>query len=231
MLRRLRTQFGIVADELAEMGARDERYTVFDNVRDYRKRDEDFDLDNSEAMLLELLGQLRTQRDELDAVETFARVVAAQQQLNNQELLELSRIVGDEARHVLTGELALANLGHDPRAIPVGVIGSLLRRELSPIDGLLQISMIGEAGNVAEILQSASLANSLGHPRIGIQLQLIHRDEIFHLKCGHKILRRIKSIPQGAGFAQVALDITNEYLVSHGQPKLSARQAARILGE
>ena len=231
VLRRLRIQFGSTANRFAEMGVRDERYSVFDNTRDYRLRDSDLGLTSENPSFLELLGQLRTQRDELDAIETFARIVAAEPRLDHTEILILSKIVGDEARHVLIGELGLSDLGQDPYVIPIGVIGALLRRELSPIDALLQISAIGEAGNINEIDRSANLAESLGHVEIGKQLRLVHRDEVFHLKSGQEILERLLPTKTRSERAYIALDLTNKYLAAKGLPAMSIRQVAKLLGE
>ena len=212
------------------MGVRDERYEVFSNTRSYRCRDEDLESE-TRPQTLDIIAQLRTQRDELDAIETFARVVAAEVDLTVSEILELSRIVADESRHVVIGELALESIGLEPTEIPIGTIGALLRRGVSPVEGLLQISMIGEVGNLAEIARVANVAEEECLPKIAAWLRLVHRDETHHIRYGQKLLKRLTGNERTSDLRDEALEITNRYLRAMGFEDLPLKEAAKLIGE
>lgn len=218
-------------DVLAGMAARDARYDTFNETRDYAARAADYELAGSSSPELDaLVGQLRTQRDELDAVETFARLVAAVD-LSPPDLRGVCRIVGDEARHTLMGEIGLKMCGLDPFKVPVGTIGAELRRTLDPWDGLAQICLIGESGNQQAIDDAARLAERLGYGLLARMLDTIYQDERFHIVFGIRLLAKRHPRVSPSDLRQRALDITNEYLGAHGIAPVDMKDAGRLLGE
>ncbi len=215
---------------MKSMGARDERYSVFSNTREY---DEASIGDADPEQTREVFNQARIQRDELDAIETFARVVAAES-LDMQTLLDLSQIVADEGRHCMAGELMLAELGANPFDVPVGIIGSEIRRSMSPWNALSQICLVGETGNLRNILQSALLASSTRLPLSETLLTSIYLDERSHIAVGTHTLRTIFPGVGTKTLQEQALSATGEYLVQHNavQRRLtSAAEVGRFIGE
>jgi hypothetical protein len=219
------------ADLLENMAARDARYETFNETRDYAARASDYDVDGPMSADFDaLVGQLRTQRDELDAVETFGRLVAAVD-LSPADLRGVCRIVGDEARHTLMGEIALKICGLDPFRIPVGTIGAELRRTLDPWDGLAQICLIGESGNQQAIDQGARLAEKLGFDVVARMLDTIYQDERFHIIFGIRLLAKRHPQVTPADLRQRALDLSNQYLQARGIDPVDLKDAGRLLGE
>jgi hypothetical protein len=214
--------------EISQMAARDNRYATFNDTRDYRRQAPAGDRDD---VLESLLAQIRTQRDELDAVETFARVLAADGHLAPAELVGLARVVVDEARHSVIGEIGLEMLGFDPFAIPVGTIGAELRRGLDPWDGLAQICLIGESGNLRDLGQSAARAHNQSHHDLAEMLRTIHQDEFFHLAFGIQLLVQRHPHSSPAELQTRALQLTNQFLEDRGIGPVTVPEAARLFGE
>lgn len=215
---------------MKSMGARDGRYSVFRNTREY---DEAPLGEAGPEQTREVFKQAWIQRDELDAIETFARVVAAEL-LDMQTLKDLSQIVADEGRHCMAGELMLAALGANPFDVPVGVIGSEIRRSMSPWDALSQICLVGETSNLRNILQSALLAR--GSPLLVCEALLtsIYLDERSHIAIGTHTLQTKFPAVATKTLQEQALSSTRDYLVQHNavqRPPSSAAEMGRFIGE
>jgi hypothetical protein len=215
------------ADRLAAMADRDSRYRTFNDTRDYRSRPVDAGRD---ATLQHLVAQVRTQRDELDAIETFARLLAADGGLSPCAVLRLARVVADEARHSIIGEIGLEILDHDPFGVAVGTIGAELRRELDPWEGLAQICLIGEAGNLRDITASADKATQLGQDEVALMLRTIYRDERLHIPFGIALLRDHYGVTVTELQSRI-LAKTNRFLATRGIPPVTIATAGRLLGE
>lgn len=184
-IRWLDQEFGDDASNFYDMGSRDMRYKTFSHTRNY----EDVEWECPSDIPL-LIAQIRTQRDELDAVETFSRVVASQSTLTLKELLTLTSIISDEARHAALGERLLEYFGFNPRNIAIGTIGSEYRKTLDPMTALADNVLLGEAVNVSAIRKCALVAIELGEAEVGHTLMSIFRDETKHLKYNTRILKR-----------------------------------------
>ncbi|MGZ0049318.1 hypothetical protein [Brevibacillus gelatini] len=218
------------ANVLARMGERDDRYTTFNHTRDY----EDDTIEpkvESNAIRNALIAQLRTQRDELDAVETFARLLAAESEIRPAMLLELARVVSDEARHSLIGEIGLEKLGFNPFNVPIGTIGAELRSSLQPWEGLAQICLVGEAGNLQKIDQGSIDARDLNEKVIAESLRMIYFDERYHIEFGTRLLLERNPEKTPKGFQNEALSLTNKFLQNRGLPVVNMANVGRILGE
>lgn len=218
-------QLPLNVEELAHMGARDKRYSTFNHTRDYN--DEFIEKQVSSNTRDSLVAQLRTQRDELDAIETFARLFAADSQISPIMLLGLARVVADEARHSLIGEIGLEKLGLNPFDTPIGTIGAELRSSLDPWEALAQICLIGETGNLQNIDQGSVDAKYLNEQVIANLLSTIYYDERYHIEFGTQLLleRKPKSIQSGA------LSLTNKFLQNRGLPSVEMSNVGRVLGE
>ena len=196
---------------LADMGDRDGRYTTFSDTSDYLARITDVGVDRTDQTVV---AQLRTQRDELDAVETFARALASESDLTASEFVDLATIVADESRHALLGELGLADCGLDPFAIPIGTIGALLRSRMDPRRAVAQICLGGEATNLSEIRIAGATARDSGRVAIANSLDAIHRDEVFHLRFGTRLLARFFGRPL-KGLRDELRQATQRFLLDH----------------
>ena len=92
---------------------RDVRFDTFKNTGDYDTADgqERFPKDSYEALRLRFI---RTQRDEVDAIEAFGTFIWDIRFKNFQAEYDLARITWDEARHTEIGHRALLACGYDP---------------------------------------------------------------------------------------------------------------------
>jgi hypothetical protein len=160
---------------------RDDRLPVFRHTRSYDGSD--FAAPPTDPLALDRLELLRVQRDELDAIETFANVLF-DMHLPCQEELFLARLVWDEARHAEMGQRQLARLGYDPFTIPCGVIGINVRSPLSPVVAMAQISIFGELNQLRTLQRMAARCASAGDACNARAFDFTHADELMHLRCG-----------------------------------------------
>lgn len=138
---------------------------------------------------LAVADQARIQRDELDAVETFARVLSAVA-LPAHEVLTLADLASDEARHADLGRTMLVGLGLDPARLSVSTGGVVRRAELGPLGSMAQNVAVGEVTNLAEMRRVLGWAGELGLDDYAQALAAIIRDEQSHIRSGYEILRR-----------------------------------------
>lgn len=232
----LETAIGIIQDqeeiplniaELAYMGARDNRFVTFNHTRDYL---EETSIEKKDPTTDLLVAQLRTQRDELDAIETFARLAAASA-IPPEMLLELARVIADEARHSLIGELGLLKLGLNPFQIPIGTIGAELRGSMNPWEGLAQICLIGETGNLKNIGKGSSDAISLNNRVISESLQAVYYDERYHIAFGTKLLLEKFPHKTPKKIQEESLSLTNQFLKRRGVSSVTMSNVGSVLGE
>jgi hypothetical protein len=160
---------------------RDDRLTVFRHTRSYDGND--LATPPSDPLALERVELLRVQRDELDAIETFANVLFDMRLPCEEELL-LARLVWDEARHAEMGQRQLSRLGYDPFAIPCGVIGINVRSPLPPILAMAQISIFGELNQLRTLQRMAERCANVGDACNARAFDFTHADELMHLRRG-----------------------------------------------
>lgn len=161
--------------------ARDGRYTTFDRTRDYRSapdwRDADDEYTNT---LVELL---RVNRDEIDAIETFALALFdLVEELPVQALRHLGRLAWDEARHAATGHTILDECGEDGFSPACSMIGINLRAAMNGYDAWAQITLFGELGIIGPMRALARSARERGDHRTQSVFDFICSDEVMHLR-------------------------------------------------
>ena len=161
--------------------ARDERYTTFDRTRDYRSapdwRDADDEYTNT---LVELL---RVNRDEIDAIETFALALFdLVEELPVEALRHLARLAWDEARHAATGHTGLDELCADGFAPACSMIGINLRAAMNGYDAWAQITLFGELGIIGPMRALARSARERGDHRTQAMFDFVCADEVMHLR-------------------------------------------------
>jgi hypothetical protein len=143
----------------------------------------------STERLLAVADQARIQRDELDAVETFARVLSATE-LGPTDQQILADMACDEARHVRIGQRLLVDLGLDPGRLSVSTGGVALRADLTPLGSMAQNVAVGEVTNLAEMRRAVGWAREAGLAGYADALTAIIRDERAHIRFGIDIVRR-----------------------------------------
>lgn len=218
--------------------SRDERMPTFHHTRLYRPDDMPAAPLGTDAHQAYVVEMLRVQRDELDAVETFANVIYDMRPPFELELL-LARLVWDEARHAEMGHQSLARLGFEPFAIPCGIIGINVRSPLPPLLAFAQISIFGELNQVGGLRRVADACYARGDQPTGSAFDFTHADEMMHLRAGRDWLRRLAA-SQGIDFAsleQQALDnavrrlreeeVVGEEYANH----ISGAELAALIGE
>lgn len=182
------------------MAARDSRMTTFDDTRNYRGapdwRDQGSSYDDS---VIELA---RVNRDEIDAVETFALALFDLIPDASIEVLRhLARLVWDESRHAAAGHTLLAERGRDPYAFSCSTIGIRLRSAMDGWDAWAQITLYGELGIIGPMRELAKAAAERGDDRIYAAFTYICADEVMHLRESRRLL---DAEHPGGGLTEVA---------------------------
>lgn len=188
--------------------SRDERMPTFHHTRQYRPNDIPVAPPETDAHQAQVVEMLRVQRDELDAVETFANVIYDMRPPFELELV-LARLVWDEARHAELGQQSLARLGFEPFAIPCGVIGINVRSPLPPLLAFAQISIFGELNQVGILRRVADACYARGDKLTGKAFDFTHADERMHLQVGRDWLRRLAA-GQGIDLASLERQALDE---------------------
>ena len=124
---------------------RDERFTTFANTGDYDVADGEprHPAGTYENLRLRFL---RTQRDEVDAIEAFGTFLWDIRFKDFQAEYDLARITWDEARHTEIGHRALLASGYDPFELPNRLTGSTCRGPMEPAYAMAEINLFGEVG-------------------------------------------------------------------------------------
>jgi hypothetical protein len=174
--------------EISRRPARDERFSTFSTTRRYASHEQ---APWNGNLPPELVEQIRIQRDEIDAIETFANVLHAYSHDSFELVADLSRLVSDEARHAELGHRALEDLGIDPFSVPCSTIGIVVRAQLPPLLAFAQINTFGEINNVGNLRRCARTALGLGQRPLASMFDFIHADELMHIRRGRAWLRQL----------------------------------------
>lgn len=219
-----------------ECAARDVRFTTFSDTRDYT-RATDFapsgDAYEDEALLL-----IRTNRDEIDALETFALAIHdLLYEADAEALHDLARFAWDEARHAVLGHALLAARGKQPFAVHCNMVGIDVRARMRGWDALAQISLFGELSIIKPMRRLVEQARARGDAEVARSFDFICSDESLHLRRGLRWLRERHPAGSLEGAEQVVrrraavllheLGIVNEDYAA----RLTRRDIARIVGE
>lgn len=174
--------------ERAVYPTRDARFVVFDNSGDYDVADGEprFPLKTYDGFRLNFL---RTQRDEVDAIETFGTLVWDVRFTNFDSEYNLARITWDEVRHTEIGHRALSAAGYDPWELPNRLTPSICRGEIEPEYSLAQINLFGEVGIMKTIGGLIDRARERDDSLVAHIADFIRSDERTHVKKGQVILR------------------------------------------
>ncbi len=183
---RLRT-----ADKPYERGTvprRDARFATFHHTGDYDVADgqERFPKDTYESLRLRFI---RTQRDEVDAIEAFGTFLWDIRFSDFQAEYDLARVTWDEARHTEIGHRALLASGYDPYELPNRLTGSTCRGPMEPAYAMAEINLFGEVGVLKTINSLIDKARDENDTVLAHIADFIRSDERTHVKKGQHILR------------------------------------------
>jgi hypothetical protein len=167
--------------------ARDARLRTFGNTRDYRGAPDWRDTGSSYSdTLIELA---RVNRDEIDAIETFALALFDLMPVASLETLRhLARLAWDESRHAATGHALLAERGFDPYELSCATIGIRLRAAMDGWDAWAQITLYGELAIIGPMRELAKAAALRGDERASAVFGFICADEVMHLRESRRLL-------------------------------------------
>ena len=167
---------------------RDSRFETFKNTGDYDTADGEarFPKDSYENIRLRFI---RTQRDEVDAIEAFGTFIWDIRFKDFQSEYDLARVTWDEARHTEIGHRALQAAGYDPFELRNRLTGSTCRGPMDPAFAMAEINLFGEVGVLKTI---NGLIQTAAEKQDALMLHIadfIRADERTHVRKGAKILK------------------------------------------
>lgn len=166
---------------------RDSRFTTFCHTGDYDVGDGQarFPKDSYEGARLRFI---RTQRDEVDAIEAFGTFLWDIRFKDFTAEHYLARITWDEARHTELGHKALLDAGYDPFELPNRLTGSTCRGPMEPAYAMAEINLFGEVGVLKTINQLIEQARSRKDASVVHLADFVRADERTHVRKGQHII-------------------------------------------
>jgi hypothetical protein len=167
---------------------RDERFVTFKNTGDYNVADGEarFPVESYEDLRLRFI---RTQRDEVDAIEAFGTFLWDVRFKDFQAEYDLARITWDETRHTEIGHRTLLAIGYDPFELPNRLTGSTCRGPMEPAFAMAEINLFGEVGVLKTINGLIDTARDKRDDILVHAADFIRSDERTHVRKGKHIIR------------------------------------------
>lgn len=193
---------------------RDVRFATFKHTGDYDVADGQprHPKDSYESLRLRFI---RTQRDEVDAIEAFGTFLWDIRFRDFQSEYDLARITWDEARHTEIGHRALLASGYDPFELDNRLTGSTCRGPMEPAFAMAEINLFGEVGvlkTINGLIETAAARNDALLQHIA---DFIRADERTHVRKGQGILRVMTDL-ESKDLEQRTRELFTECLVSLG---------------
>lgn len=221
-----------------EIPMRDSRFATFTHTGDYNKADGEprYPLQTYED---ERLRFVRTQRDEVDAIEAFGTFLWDIRFKNFDAEYYLARITWDESRHTESGHRALQAIGYDPFELPNRLTSSTCRGPMEPAYAMAEINLFGEIGVLKTINHLIDEARRRDDSMVAHISDFIRSDERTHVRNGQHILKVMTDL----GMQDLELrtrELFTECLISLGAIKpdgdlfkfvLSREDIERFVGE
>ena len=166
---------------------RDERFVTFSNTGDYDVADGE---PRHPHQLYETVRMhfLRTQRDEIDAIEAFGTFIWDIRFTDFDAEYHLARITWDEARHTEIGHMALSAAGYDPFELPNRLTSSTCRGPMEPLYAMSEINRFGEVFVIKTINRFIDEARERDDAIMAHTADFIRADERTHVRKGRYIL-------------------------------------------
>lgn len=193
---------------------RDVRFDTFKNTGDYDTADqqERFPKDSYENLRLRFI---RTQRDEVDAIEAFGTFIWDIRFKDFQSEYNLARITWDEARHTEIGHRALLACGYDPFELRNRLTGSTCRGPMEPAFAMAEINLFGEVGVLKTINHLIDTAAERNDELLRHVADFIRADERTHVRKGQGIIRVMTEL-EAKALEERTRELFTECLVSLG---------------
>jgi hypothetical protein len=166
---------------------RDSRFTTFSNTGDYDVADGERRFPDStyDSMRLQFI---RTQRDEVDAIEAFGTLLWDIRFTDFQAEYDLSRITWDETRHTEIGHQALLAMGYEPFELANRLTGSICREATEPLYAMSEINRFGEVFVIKTINKFIDEAREKGDTLLAHIGDFVRADERTHVRKGRYII-------------------------------------------
>jgi hypothetical protein len=215
---------------------RDARFDTFKNTGDYDTADaqERFPKDSYESLRLRFI---RTQRDEVDAIEAFGTFIWDIRFKDFQSEYNLARITWDEARHTEIGHKALLACGYDPFELRNRLTGSTCRGPMDPAFAMAEINLFGEVGVLKTINNLIDTAAERNDELLRHIADFIRADERTHVRKGQGIIKVMTNL-EAKPMEERTRELFTECLVSLGAFKkdmdvftVSRDDLERLVGE
>jgi hypothetical protein len=193
---------------------RDVRFDTFKNTGDYDTADEQerFPKDSYENLRLRFI---RTQRDEVDAIEAFGTFIWDIRFKDFQSEYNLARITWDEARHTEIGHRALLACGYDPFELRNRLTGSTCRGPMEPAFAMAEINLFGEVGVLKTINNLIDTAAERNDELLRHIADFIRADERTHVRKGQGIIKVMTDL-EAKALEERTRELFTECLVSLG---------------
>jgi len=218
------------------IATRDPRFNTFEHTYEYKVADEG-KIEYKSEFDETALNLIRSQRDELDAIETFANVLYEIRDVPFGFDYDIARIIYDETRHTELGHKAMIELGYDPFDLANRLLGIKVRTKMPPEYSLAEINLFGEANIVQEVLRHSREAYSKGDELNGKLFDYVNADERTHLAKGIKWLKYIFKTDSVQEITQKTKEIAVKRLlelsiIDHEVAlTISHKELAKIIGE
>jgi len=193
---------------------RDVRFDTFKNTGDYDVADaqERFPKDSYESLRLRFI---RTQRDEVDAIEAFGTFIWDIRFKDFDSEYNLARITWDEARHTEIGHRALLACGYDPFELRNRLTGSTCRGPMEPAFAMAEINLFGEVGVLKTINHLIDAAAERNDTLLYHISDFIRADERTHVRKGAGIIKVMTAL-EAKALEERTRELFTECLVSLG---------------
>lgn len=215
---------------------RDVRFDTFKHTGDYDAADgaKRFDKDSYEALRLRFI---RTQRDEVDAIEAFGTFVWDIRFKDFDAEYDLARVTWDEARHTEIGHRAMLASGYDPYELRNRLTSSTCRGPMDPAFAMAEINLFGEVGVLKTINDLIDTAAARNDELLRHISDYIRADERTHVRKGTRIIEVMTDLDAKALELRTR-ELFTECLVSLGAIKkeidmktLTREEIEHLVGE
>jgi hypothetical protein len=219
-----------------EKPLRDGRFVTFHHTGDYNLADGEprYPVGSYED---ERFRFVRTQRDEVDAIEAFGTFLWDIRFQDFEAEYSLARITWDEARHTEIGHRTMLTLGYDPFELPNRLTGSTCRGPMEPAYAMAEINLFGEIGVLKTIGGLIDEARNRDDSVLAHISDFIRSDERTHVRKGQHILSVMTDLGM-QDLEQRTRELFTECLVSLGAIKpdgdlftVSREDLERYVGE
>jgi hypothetical protein len=167
---------------------RDARFLTFNHTGDYDRADGSPRVTPNTYEAYRLIF-LRTQRDEVDAIEAFGTFLWDIRFRDFDAEYSLARITWDEARHTEIGHRALAAAGYEPFELANRLSSSTCRGPMEPEYAMAQINLFGEVAILKTISGLVDEARRRDDSMVAHIADFIRADERTHVRKGQHIIK------------------------------------------